>query len=82
MPAHIKEAAKEAFETFLEDPFDPSLGLHELYPAKRGKHYPQSFAVSVTFSYRAIFVIDGNTNVWYWIGSHSDYDSFIGKKTS
>lgn len=24
------------------------------------------------------YVIDGDTNVWYWIGSHEDYNDFIG----
>lgn len=36
-------------------------------------------SVSITMQYRAIYVVDGDTNVWYWIGSHSDYNNFIGK---
>jgi hypothetical protein len=30
--------------------------------------------------YRAIYVVDGETNVWYWIGSHANYDTFTGGK--
>jgi hypothetical protein len=30
--------------------------------------------------YRAIYVVDGDINVWYWIGSHADYDRFIGSR--
>ena len=30
--------------------------------------------------YRAIGVVDGATTVWYWIGTHADYDVFTGKK--
>ena len=26
----------------------------------------------------ALYVVDGGTNVWYWIGSHEDYNDFIG----
>ncbi len=31
-------------------------------------------SVSITMPYRAIYVSDGDTNVWYWIGSHGEYD--------
>ena len=34
----------------------------------------------ITMQYRAIYVVDGNTNVWYWCGSHNDYDNFTGGK--
>jgi hypothetical protein len=30
--------------------------------------------------YRAIYVVEGGLNLWYWIGSHNDYENFIGKK--
>ena len=39
---------------------------------------PGSFSVSVTMNYRAIFFLDGPVNVWYWIGTHADYDRFTG----
>jgi hypothetical protein len=25
-------------------------------------------------------IVDGDTNVWYWIGTHADHDVFTGKK--
>ena len=28
----------------------------------------------------SIYVVDEGVNVWYWIGSHNDYENFIGKK--
>ena len=30
--------------------------------------------------YRAIYFVEGDTNVRYWIGSHSDYNNFVGRK--
>ena len=39
-----------------------------------------SSSVSITMQYRAIYTVDGTDNVWYWIGTHADYDVFIGKK--
>ena len=29
--------------------------------------------------YRAIYVEVGDTNVWYWIGTHAAYNHFTGK---
>jgi hypothetical protein len=32
--------------------------------------------------YRAIYVVDEETdqNVWYWIGTHAQYEKFTGKR--
>jgi len=46
---------------------------------KRGRHRLNSWSVWINREYRAIFVVDGETNVWYWVGSHSDYNTFTGK---
>lgn len=78
LPAHIQELAQAAFELFLEDPSHTSLRHHALKDTDKGRHRAGSFSVSITMRYRAIYVRDGETNVWYWIGSHSDYDRFTG----
>ena len=33
----------------------------------------------VGISYRAVGVRDGETMVWYWIGSHADYDDLVAQ---
>jgi hypothetical protein len=76
----IQRLAVAAFELFLHNPAHPSLHHHPLDDTRRGQHRPSSFAVSVTKQYRAIYVVDGETNVWYWIGSHNDYNTFTGRK--
>lgn len=78
LPPNIQEAAKLAFRLFLEDPNHPVLDNHMLHDSKRGRHRRNSRAVSITRKYRAIYVTDGPTNVWYWIGSHEDYNNFVG----
>jgi hypothetical protein len=78
LPDFIQILAEAAFAKFLEDPSHPSLRHHRLEESKKGQHQPGSFSVSITMRYRAIYVRDGDTNVWYWIGSHADYDAFTG----
>jgi len=80
LPDRIQKAAKTAYALFQKDPSHPSLNHHALNDTKKGQHQKGSYAVSVTARYRAIYVKDGSTNIWYWIGSHEDYNSFTGKK--
>ena len=79
LPTHIQEAAQSAFDAFVKNPNDPTLNRHELDDTKTGRHRNGSFAVSVTRRYRAIYVDDHGTHVWYWIGSHEDYNNFAGR---
>lgn len=79
LPAHIQELAGDAYRQFLDDPYHPVLDNHELVDTKKGRHRKSSRAVSITRRYRAIYVTEGDTNVWYWIGSHEDYNNFVGK---
>jgi hypothetical protein len=80
LPAEIQQAAVAAFGMFLLNPQHPALRTHELKPTKKGQHLPGSVSVSITLSYRAIYVVNNGVNVWYWIGTHADYDRLIGRK--
>jgi hypothetical protein len=31
----------------------------------------------VGIGYRAVGVVDGDTVIWFWIGSHADYDKLL-----
>lgn len=74
----VQEHADQKFEFFVANPRHPSLRLHRLRDAGKGSHEPNSYSVTVERRYRALYFIDGDTNVWYWIGTHTDYDRFTG----
>ncbi len=76
LPAAIREAARRKFILFVANPRQPSLRLHKLKPHGPGNRMVERFSVTVTPRYRALFFIDGPVNVWYWIGTHADYDRF------
>jgi hypothetical protein len=38
------------------------------------------WACRVTDSYRALAVIDGDTALWFWIGSHTEYERLIKRR--
>ncbi len=80
LPKEVQEEAVAAFQQFLQNPTHSSLRLHSLQNRSRGHHRDGTMSVSVTKSYRALFVVEGGKNVWYWIGTHADHDTFTGKK--
>ena len=81
LPRRIQELTRSACVLFDADPDHPSLRHHKLDDLKKASHLPDSFSVSITMQYRAIYFVDNNgINVWYWIGTHADCDTFTGKK--
>jgi hypothetical protein len=80
LPAEIRKTCRLAFRAFLRNPDHPALRRHPLGDSDRGRHRGETWSVSVTMKYRALYTVDGDTNVWYWVGSHNDYENFIGRK--
>jgi hypothetical protein len=50
---------------------------HPSLQFKRVADDPQIFSARVGIGYRALAVVDGDTAVWFWIGSHADYDALL-----
>ena len=81
LPAEVLDLTRSACALFHRDPAHPSLRRHPLKETKKGSHVPNSHSVSITMQYRAIYFVDKDgINVWYWIGTHADYDRFTGGK--
>jgi hypothetical protein len=78
LPQRIQDLAREACVLFDRDPGYRSLRHHQLKDQKGSSHEPGSFSVSITMQYRAIYVVENSVNVWYWIGTHAEYDKFTG----
>jgi hypothetical protein len=73
LPAHIQRQAREAYRLFQQNPAHPGLRFKQVHPD------PPINSAPVGISYRAVGVLDGDTVVWYWIGSHADYDKLLGR---
>ncbi|OLP59436.1 hypothetical protein BJF93_12015 [Xaviernesmea oryzae] len=69
LPKEIQDVADRNFELLKADPRDPSLHLKEV-----GRFW----SVRVGRQWRALAVRNGHDLVWFWIGSHADYDRLIG----
>ena len=68
LPDSIQHLADKNYELLKHDPEHPSL------------HYKKVGAyrsVRVGIAYRALGVEDGESIVWFWIGSHDEYERLI-----
>jgi mRNA-degrading endonuclease RelE of RelBE toxin-antitoxin system len=80
LPPDIQKLARQRFRQFLKTPFDPSFDTKPLHDKKKTPHKDGTWSVRVDRRYRALFVIENDTNLWYWIGSHNAYNTFVGCK--
>jgi hypothetical protein len=71
LPERIRRLAKENYRLWRENPYHPSLAFKRI-----GKRYP-AYSVRVGLGWRAVGFRDGNTMVWFWIGSHPEYERLI-----
>ena len=71
LPSHVRRQARDAYGLFQQNPAHP--GLH----FKQVHHDPPTYSARVGISYRAIGVLDGDNVVWYWVGTHAEYDRFV-----
>ena len=70
LPDHVRELADKNYTLLKSDPQHPSLRLK-----KTGRFW----SVRIGLRYRALAVeVDGGL-VWFWIGSHAEYDRMIAQ---
>jgi hypothetical protein len=68
LPVSIQELADRSFDLLKENPNHPSLHLKSV-----GKYW----SVRVGRKYRALGFETETGLLWFWIGSHSDYDQLV-----
>jgi len=69
VPKSVQKLADENFELLKGNPHHPSLHFKKI-----GKYR----SVRVSIYYRALAVEVPEGLLWFWIGSHSDYDKLLG----
>ncbi len=71
LPEDVQQTARNKFEIWKEYPFHPSLKFkcvntnHDIWSAR------------ISRDYRTLGVMHGKEIVWFWIGSHTDYNRLL-----
>lgn len=71
LPAHVRRQARDAYRLFQQNPLHPGLRFKRVNPD------PPINSVRVGLSYRDVGVHQNNEMLWFWIGSHADYDQLL-----
>lgn len=69
LPVSIQQLADKNFDLLKSDPNHPSLHLK-----KAGAYW----SVRVGIKYRALGVNVDDGILWFWIGTHAEYDKMLG----
>jgi hypothetical protein len=67
----VQRDAKRAYRMFQSNPGHPGLQF------KKPEGGDDIYSARIGLGYRALAVVDGDRVVWYWIGSHSDYNRLV-----
>jgi hypothetical protein len=73
LPAHVQQQARDAYRLFRQNPAHPGLRFKQVHAD------PPIYSARVGIGYRAVGALDGDTVIWFWIGSHADYDKLLGQ---
>lgn len=71
LPKPVQEKANVAYRLWAENPDHRSLRfkkVHSTLPV---------YSVRIDLDWRAIGILNGDAVIWFWIGSHADYERML-----
>lgn len=69
----MQQQARDAYRQFKQDHWHPSLRFNQVH-----SELP-IYSARVSNNYRAVGQRDGDSIIWFWIGSHADYDKLLSQ---
>jgi len=57
----------------MRDPSHPGLQFKKIHSAR------EIYSARVSLGYRALGIVQGDEIIWFWIGTHSEYDQLVSK---
>lgn len=71
LPRTIREIARKQYKLFASDPYHASLHFKRVHSTR------PIYSARITKNYRAVGILEDNVILWFWVGSHDDYDRLI-----
>jgi len=71
LPTPVQLAAKAAYKKWKENHTHPGLNF------KLVNSSTPIYSVRISLNYRALGILEEDTLIWFWIGSHADYDKLL-----
>lgn len=71
LPESIQEQTRKAYRQFKQDPNYPSLRFKKVHPKL------PIYSARINKDYRAVAQLEEDTAIWFWVGSHAEYDLLL-----
>ncbi|HEY4330271.1 MAG TPA: hypothetical protein VGN88_11090 [Phycisphaerae bacterium] len=71
LPVTVQLLARKNYQLWKENPSHPGLQF------KRVGRRTESYSVRIGLGWRVVGVKSADTIIWFWIGSHADYDKIV-----
>ncbi|MCC5634896.1 hypothetical protein LC593_03335 [Nostoc sp. CHAB 5844] len=73
LPEQIQEQTRQAYRLFKQNPSHPSLRFKKVHPEL------PIYSARISKSYRAVGQLEEDTIIWFWLGSHAEYDKLLSQ---
>ncbi len=73
LPRHIQRKTREAYRLCQQNPYHPSLQFKQVHPRA------SVYSVRIGIGWRALGVKSEDAVIWFWIGSHAEYDKLLSQ---
>ncbi|HLT48673.1 MAG TPA: hypothetical protein VK002_15670 [Rubricoccaceae bacterium] len=74
LPEDVRRQVRAAYRQFQRDPHHKSLRFKRVHPTL------PLYSARISKGYRAVGQRDGDLVVWFWVGSHADYDALLRRR--
>ena len=71
LPKNIQRQARKAYRKFEDSPDYPGLHFRKIHTRR------EIYSVRISQSYRALGIIQDDEIIWFWIGSHAEYNQIL-----
>jgi len=71
LPTEIRQRARQSYLVWKENPAHPGVQF------KRVRQRPPIYSVRIGIGWRAVGLREDDTIIWFWIGSHAEYDRLL-----
>jgi hypothetical protein len=69
----VRASAHRTYSRWQADPHHPSLQFKRIHARE------PIYSVRIGIHWRAVCILEKETAIWFWIGSHAEYDALIKK---
>ena len=73
LPEQAQRQARAAYKLFSLNPYHPSLHFKQVHPTQ------PIYSARVSLDYRTLGVREGEEVIWFWIGSHDEYEKLLAR---